>query len=54
VIYPGKMGSGGKIYIPNFVKIGTGIQAILRFYLRNMKYCKVSVTDRKDLFNVCR
>jgi hypothetical protein len=26
-----EMGSGGVVYIPSFIKVGTGVQAILRF-----------------------
>jgi hypothetical protein len=29
--YTLEMGSDGVIYIPSFMKIGTGVQAILRF-----------------------
>jgi hypothetical protein len=29
------MGSGGMIYIPNFMKTGTGVEAILR---RDLKF----------------
>jgi hypothetical protein len=31
----GKMGSGGMIYIPSFMKIVTGVQAIIRFSIEN-------------------
>jgi hypothetical protein len=44
-----EMGSGGMIYIQRFMKIGTGVQAILRFYLRNLRGCNVGITDGKDL-----
>jgi hypothetical protein len=37
------------IYIPSFMKIGTGIQAILRFCLRNMRGYNVGITDGRDL-----
>jgi uncharacterized protein YraI len=42
--------SGGMryTYIPSFTKIGTGIQAILRLCLRNMRGCNVGVTDGWD------
>jgi hypothetical protein len=35
------------MYIPSFVKIGTGVQAILRFYLRNLRGFNVGITDGK-------
>jgi hypothetical protein len=31
------MASCGMIYIPSFMKIGRGIQAIIRFSLKNLK-----------------
>jgi hypothetical protein len=37
------------ICLPIFMKIGTGVQAILRFCLRNLKGCNVGITDRRDL-----
>jgi hypothetical protein len=37
--------------LPSFMKIGTGVQAILRFCLRNLRGCDVGITDRRDLFN---
>jgi hypothetical protein len=33
--YAVEMASCGMIYVPSFMKIGTGVQAILRFYLSN-------------------
>jgi hypothetical protein len=39
------VGSGGMIYVPSFVKIGAGIQAILRFWFSNLNDCNVSITD---------
>jgi hypothetical protein len=41
--------SYGKIYVPSFMKIGTGVQAIFKFCLRNLRGCNVGITDRKDL-----
>jgi hypothetical protein len=32
-----------------FMKIGTGVQAVLRFCLRNLRGCNVGITDGKDL-----
>jgi hypothetical protein len=37
-------------YIPSFMKIGIGIQAILTFYLRNLRDCNVGITDGRDLW----
>jgi uncharacterized protein YraI len=39
----------GMIYLPGFKKIATGVQAILRGCLRNLKGCNVSITDGRDL-----
>jgi hypothetical protein len=44
-----EMDSGGMIYIPSSMKIGTGIQAILRFFLRHLRGCNVGITDGRDL-----
>jgi hypothetical protein len=38
-----------EIYLPSFVKIDTGFQAILRFYLRNFNGYNVCITDRRVL-----
>jgi uncharacterized protein YraI len=38
-----EMGSGGMICIPDFMKIGTGVQAVLRFCLRKLKGCNVGI-----------
>jgi hypothetical protein len=37
------------IYIPSFMKMGRGIQAILRIYLRNLGGCDVGTTYERDL-----
>jgi hypothetical protein len=37
------------IYLPNFMKIATGVQAILRGFLRNLRGCNVGITDGRDL-----
>jgi hypothetical protein len=47
--YAVKVASYGMIYLPSFMKIGTGVQAILRFCLRNLRVCNVGITDGKDL-----
>jgi uncharacterized protein YraI len=47
--YDVEMASCGMIYLPSFVKIGTGVQAILRFCLSNSNGCNVGIIDRRDL-----
>jgi hypothetical protein len=47
--YVAEMGSGGMIYIPTFMKAGTGVQAILRFFLSNLRGCTVGITNGRDL-----
>jgi hypothetical protein len=37
--------SSGMIYISSSMKIGTGVQAILRFRLTNLRGCDVCITD---------
>jgi hypothetical protein len=44
-VYAIEMGSGGMIYIPSFMKTGTGVQSALRLYLRNLRGFNVSITD---------
>jgi hypothetical protein len=44
------MVSCGMIYLPSFMKIGTGVQAILRFCLRNFRGCNVGITNGRDFF----
>jgi hypothetical protein len=47
-MYAVEMASCGKICLPSFMKIATGVQAILRFRLRNLKGCNVGITDGRD------
>jgi hypothetical protein len=47
--YAVEMAFCGMIYIPSFMKIGTGVQAILRFCLRRLRGCNVGITDGRDL-----
>jgi hypothetical protein len=42
--YAFEMTSDGMTYIPSFMKTGAGIQAMLRFSLRNLKVCNVGIT----------
>jgi hypothetical protein len=44
-----EMVSRGIIYVPSFVKIRKGFQAILRFGLRNLRGFNVGVTDGREL-----
>jgi hypothetical protein len=41
----GEMGSDAMIHIPNFMKIGTDVEEILKFYISNFKYGNVGITD---------
>jgi hypothetical protein len=43
------MASGGKIYVPSFMKFGSSVEAILRLYIRNLRGCNVGVTVERDL-----
>jgi hypothetical protein len=37
------------VYISSFMKIGEGIQTILRFYLIDLNGCNTGITDGKKL-----
>jgi hypothetical protein len=41
--YVVEMGSGGMIYIPGLMKFGTGLQALLRLGLSNLRGCNVGI-----------
>jgi hypothetical protein len=43
-----EMASCGMIYLSSFMTIATGVQAILRFCLRNLRGCNVGITDGTD------
>jgi hypothetical protein len=43
------MGSDGLIYVPNFIKIATDFEGILRFCISNLKGCNVGFTVGNDL-----
>jgi hypothetical protein len=45
MMYVIEMASCGMIYLSSFMKIGAGVQAILRFYFRNLRVCDVGITD---------
>jgi hypothetical protein len=37
------------LYIKSFMKVGTGLQATLRYCLGNLRDCIVGITDVRDL-----
>jgi hypothetical protein len=49
MMYSVQITSCGMICLPSFMKIGTGIQAILRFRLSNLNGCNDGITDGRDL-----
>jgi hypothetical protein len=51
-MYAVEMASCGVIYLPNFIKIATGVQAKLRVYLRNLEGRNAGITDGRDLRSV--
>jgi hypothetical protein len=46
---PAEMASYGIIYFPSFINTDKGIQAILRFFLRNLKRVNVGITDERTM-----
>jgi hypothetical protein len=44
-MYAIEMVSGGMIYIQSLIKIGSGVEGILKFYLSNLKGSNVGFTD---------
>jgi hypothetical protein len=48
-MYSIEIPSYGMIYIPISMKSGTDIQAILRFYVRNLSGSNVDIAARKEL-----
>jgi hypothetical protein len=52
--YAVEMAPCGKAYISSFTKIGTGVQAILRFCPRNLRGCTVGIPDWRDLYELRR
>jgi hypothetical protein len=47
--YAVEMASYGMISIPSFMKIGIGVQAVLRFRLSSFSHCNVGINDGRDL-----
>jgi hypothetical protein len=41
--------SRGVVYLPNFMNIGTGVQAISRFCFSDLNECNVGITEEKCL-----
>jgi hypothetical protein len=48
-MYAAEMPSRGRIFLPSFMKIGAGLQAILRFCFSNLNGCNVGITDGAEL-----
>jgi hypothetical protein len=46
--YAVEMALCGMYYLPSFKKIATGVQAILRFCLGNLRGCDVGITVGTD------
>jgi hypothetical protein len=49
MVYDAVMVSCGMIYLQSFMKTGTGVQAILRVFVSNLKGCNAGITDGRDL-----
>jgi hypothetical protein len=47
--YAFEMGSCSMTYVPSFMMIGIGIQAILEFYFGILKACNVGITGVRYL-----
>jgi hypothetical protein len=45
MLYAIEMVSGGMIYIKSFMKIDSGVEEILRFYLSNLKGSNIGIPD---------
>jgi hypothetical protein len=48
-MYAVEMASCGMIYLPNFMKFGTGVQAVLRFCPSSLNSCNVDITNGRDI-----
>jgi hypothetical protein len=51
MIYAVEMPSCGIIFLPSFMKIGKGLQAILRFYLSNLNGCNIGIIGGSYLWS---
>jgi hypothetical protein len=47
--YAVEMASCDVINLPSLMKIGTGVQALLRFCLSSLNVCGAGITDGRDL-----
>jgi hypothetical protein len=47
--YAVELASCSVIYVPNFMKIGAGVQEILWLCLRNFRGCNVGITYERNL-----
>jgi hypothetical protein len=47
--YPIETVSYGMICIPSLMNIDTGVQAIIRFYFRNLRGCNIGITNETVL-----
>jgi hypothetical protein len=47
--YAIEMVSCDTVYIPSFMNIGTGFQAIVRFCLRNLNGCNVDIIEGRSM-----
>jgi hypothetical protein len=47
-MYAVEMASGSMMCIPSFRKIGTAVQAILRFCSNNLRGCNIDITDGRN------
>jgi hypothetical protein len=47
--YAIEMASDGLIYVPSFMEMGTGVQAILRFCFSTLRGCDVGIADGRDV-----
>jgi hypothetical protein len=50
-MYAVEMPSCGMTYLLTFMKIGTGVQKILRFYLSNLDGRNVGITNGMELWS---
>jgi hypothetical protein len=49
MIHTVELGSDDMIYLPSFMEIGTGVQAILWVFLRNLRGCNVGITEGRGI-----
>jgi hypothetical protein len=48
-MYAVEIPSCGMIFLPIFMRIGKDVQAVLRFFPRNLSGCNVGITTGKEL-----